>query len=72
MILVNFFVKLYISLGPKEQFNPIALTPNPSIKLTNVSKLTPAKVRISASKVMVVKIFKLEFSLAARTAAFNS
>ena len=60
------------SLGPSEQFTPIASTPSPPMVRASAETLHPVKVRLFSSKVIVVIIGSSEFSLAAITAAFSS
>ena len=60
------------SLGPSEQFTPIASTPRPSRVNAIADIEQPVKVLPFSSKVMVHIIGRLEFSLAHNTADFNS
>ena len=60
------------SFGPKEQFTPIASTPKPSSVRHMAETEQPVNVRLFSSNVIVVITGRLEFSFAAKTAAFVS
>ena len=60
------------SLGPNEQFTPSASTPSP-LKVSAIDGIEqPVNVLWFISNVIVIIIGRLEFSLAARTAALHS
>ena len=61
-----------ISLGPSEQLMPTALAPSPRAVTPKLSTVQPVKVRPPASKLMLARMGRLEFSRAASSAALSS
>ena len=59
-------------MGPSEQLMPTALAPRPRAVTPKLSTVQPVKVRPPASKLMLARMGRLEFSRAASSAALSS